>query len=914
MKTPLGFLSSQFYTTALFLSLSYAVVMANPVHVAVNGEDSNPGTESAPVATVRKALQLVWDQAEPSEIVVHEGVYSGDVAVGDNTDRLGGARPHLLIRAAQKPDGSFEEVIFDGGRKIETAKSVPGMTGVFKVPGKHSYHYRTHLWETDTRIRYTLVADLAAVEHYPSSFWHSKSEVFFHTSDDQPPEVHDMGISQQSNGITLWRPKVTVRGLQFRNFLSWRWSCGVELRGANTAAEDCRVWNSIRGFQIMMEPEGTRVTRCRADDCGGGVYSQGVRAVIEDCRLYKIRDRFMVPCYPQDDTGIQFYHPAAEGEVRRNLCVGFCNGIFVKCKNSEFIVEHNTCVDGITFGMGCTSWHLNSIFQYNILVGFSYPILGYDKLKSTNVVDWNCIWDSRSDDALQQFLDGPRETGTGKHSIIADPRFAGPAVADYRLLPDSPCSKMGPTGETCGALAIVPPDFESVQPPRVEALSVSPVSPPTSEPEVLGLIREPFLYTSVNGTVISFETDTPCHAKVEFGDDRKSGTVFNLPPHTQRSWMTDAGELRVRHTAVLLPPLVESGRTYHYRLILFDEQGNSTVTGDGTFTLKGEPKLYFISPKGRDADGGGSHEEPWRTIQFAVDRALPGDRIILRSGLYPGETILTHGGLEDAPITLEAEKPGTAILDARREANTCLHLVNAPYVVIKGLEVRWFGVSGTFYSDNKAGIFIADSPHVSVLSCRMWNDFWMGWPIGSGIAANGSPGLVADHNIIYQVEQGIRLYRSPGARITHNTILKNMYGAVKFIYSAENSISRNNSFCFSGNDQYLVIYRDREELETFDSDYNNLGTKLRRPEPGDEIVPSDPFFQHHGSKAVISLNGERYNSLRIWQQATGKDRQSIFKEPRYVDPENWDFRLQPDSPNISAGENGADIGALGPKR
>ena len=141
-----------------------------------------------------------------------------------------------------------------------------------------------------------------------------------------------------------------------------------------------------------------------------------------------------------------------------------------------------------------------------------------------------------------------------------------------------------------------------------------------------------------------------------------------------------------------------------------------------------------------------------------------------------------------------------------------------------------------------------------------------------------------------------------------------MYGAVKFIYSAENSISRNNSFCFSGNDQYLIVYRTEKELESFDSDYNNLGTQLRSPEPGDEIVPKDSFFQNHGSKAVISLNGERYNSLRVWQKATGKDMHSIFKEPRYVDPENWDFRLQPDSPNIGAGADGAVIGAFGPKR
>ena len=894
----------------------YSISDAAAIHVAMNGNDMNPGTTAEPVATVRMALELVWDKEEPSEIVMHQGIYPGDVGVGNNEDRLGGARPHLLIRAAQNPDGTFQQVIFDGGREIGTAEPVPGKSGVFKVPGQHSYHYRTHMWEADTRIRYTLVADLAAVEQFPASFWHSNSEVFFHTSDNQPPEAHDIGISKCSNGITLWRPNVTVRGLQFRNFLAWQWSCGVELRGANTAAEDCRVWNSVRGFQIMMEPKGTRVIRCRTDDCGGGVYSQGKRAVIEDCRLYKVRDRFIVPCYPQDDTGIQFYSPADEGEVRRNVCVGFCNGIFVKCKTSEFIVEHNTCLDGITFGMGCTSWHPKSIFRYNIISEFSYPILGYDSLTPTNIVDWNCLWDSQDQEMLQKFLQGPRETGTGKHSIIADPRFASPVMDDYRLLPDSPCANMGPEGKTCGALDLVGPDFEDVQPPKVEVTAASPAQRVVSvqAAKVPQLKGAPVLYTNANGAVISFETDTPCFATVEFGEDKSYGASFELPANKQQKWATSKDESRVTNYAVLLPPLVKSGMAYHYRLILTDESGNQTVTDDGLFTLKGEPKSYFVSPKGEDMNGGGSRQKPWRTIQFAVDHALPGDRIILLPGLYPGESTLTHGGLEGAPITIESQHPGTAILDGRREANVCLHLEKAPHVVIKGLEVRWFGRADMFYSDDKAGIFLTDSPHVSILNCKIWNDFWMGWPIGSGIAANRSPGLVADHNVIYQVEQGIRLYQSPRARITHNTILENMYGAVKFIYSAANSVSRNNSFCFSGNDQYLVVYRDKEEFETFDSDYNNLGTELRSPEPGEEIVPSDPFFKNHGSKAIISLNGERYNSLGAWQKATGKDMRSIFKDPKYIDPENWDFRLQPDSPNIGAGEDGAIIGALGPKR
>ena len=187
----------------------------------------------------------------------------------------------------------------------------------------------------------------------------------------------------------------------------------------------------------------------------------------------------------------------------------------------------------------------------------------------------------------------------------------------------------------------------------------------------------------------------------------------------------------------------------------------------------------------------------------------------------------------------------------------------------------------------------------------------MGWPIGSGIAAWDSPGLIADRNVIFQIEQGIRLDQSPRARITHNTILKNIYGAVKFLYSAEESVCRNNSFCYSGNDQYLVVYRNEKEFETFDSDYKNVGTKLGSPEPGDEIIPDAAFFRNHGSKAVISLNGRRYKSLRAWQEATGKDRHSIFADPKYTDPENRDFRLRPGSPNLGAGEDGMTIGALG---
>jgi hypothetical protein len=1010
---------SRRYAGIVVVLLAASAVAGDPVHVAVDGEDGNPGTEAQPVATVRKALGLVWDNTEPSEIIIHRGVYPGDVTVGGNDDRLGGPRPRLLIRAAENAEtGTHEEVIFEGGRGIDQAEAVPGKPGVFNTPAQLSYRYRPHMWELDTRKRYSLVADLAAVERFPASFWFNESQVSFHTSDDRPPGAHEMWMSHRRAGITLWRPNVTVKGLQFRDFLAWRWSSGVELRGPDTAAEDCRVWNCVRGYQIVMEPAGTRILRCRADDVAGGVYSQGKRALVEDCELYKIRDDFMVPSYPQDDCAIQFYYPAFGGEVRRNLCVGFGSGIFVKCPTSEFVVEHNTCLDGLQHGIGCTSWHPNSIFRYNIVTGFVWPILGHTQLNPTNVVDYNCLWGTRERSALKACLEEPRKVGTGTHTIFADPRFAAPIAGDYRLLPDSPCARMGPNGETCGALGVIGPDFEDVQPPKVSVSAAEPAQraggtgelyferdpwlggglnlirqlPPEgredewvtpqrevtlqinaqdyvsgpdlvkvrvgdgdwgdaepfqprktvalredlelssvgvsvsdlagnwSEPTTLlfrlatrgpRLKMPPILYANANGVVISFETDTPCLARVEFGRDASYGASFAQPKGVQRTWVSgDGGDWveirsrpRVTNYLVLLPPQVEPGQTYHYRLVLEDEVGNQTVTEDGSFALKGEAKSYFVAPAGTDAHGRGSRGAPWRTIQFAVDRALPGDRIVLLPGLYAGETTLSHGGIEGEPVTIEAEQPGLAVLDGRHEAKACLRLEKAPYVVIKGVEARWF---------TAAGIYIADSPNVSVLNCKMWNDFWMGWPIGSGVFAHRSPSFIGDHNLIFAVERGIQLLQSPQARITYNTILKNMYGAVQFVYSAAGSVSRNNCFAFSGNDQYLLVTERDDELGTFDSDYNNLGTMLRRPEPGDEIIPEEPILKV-GSKAVISLNGERYNSLRAWQEATGKDLHSVFEHPQFVDPEGWDFHLQPESPNIGAGENGATIGAFGVK-
>jgi hypothetical protein len=417
----------------------------------------------------------------------------------------------------------------------------------------------------------------------------------------------------------------------------------------------------------------------------------------------------------------------------------------------------------------------------------------------------------------------------------------------------------------------------------------------------------PVIYANDNGVVIAFETDSPCLASIEYGVDRKYGAILEQPKDVQRFWSSEDGGdwVKIRTTPretnrfVLLKPAVASGKTCHYRLILKDEVGNQTVTDDFTFIVKGAAKSYFVAPKGTDKEGGGGRENPWRTPQFAVDRALPGDRIILLPGLYAGETKLTHGGLEGAPITIEPQQAGTVVLDVRHKADCCLRLEQAPYVVIKGLEMRWF---------NCAGVYAADSPGVTVEKSRFWFGFHGIRTVQldmHGIFAHRSPGFVADHNVMYELAGGIYLLASPRSRVTYNTVCGTDYAGAYFPYSAEGTINRNNSFAYNGNDQYVIEVGNTNELAAFDSDYNNLGTKVRPNAEDTEdksFVVKDKFFAHHGSKAVINVNGRRFGNLPQWQKASGKDLHSIFKDPLYSDAAHYDFRLQTNSPNIGAGE------------
>jgi len=105
-------------------------------------------------------------------------------------------------------------------------------------------------------------------------------------------------------------------------------------------------------------------------------------------------------------------------------------------------------------------------------------------------------------------------------------------------------------------------------------------------------------------------------------------------------------------------------------------------------------RTLHVSAAGADSNPG-SAESPWRSIQYAIDRAEPGDTILVHGGVYNEIVLITRSGSsEDGFITL-MEAPGEhAVIDGEGLVRGpygmrgLITLADVSYVRIKDFEIR----------------------------------------------------------------------------------------------------------------------------------------------------------------------------------------------------------------------------------
>jgi hypothetical protein len=92
---------------------------------------------------------------------------------------------------------------------------------------------------------------------------------------------------------------------------------------------------------------------------------------------------------------------------------------------------------------------------------------------------------------------------------------------------------------------------------------------------------------------------------------------------------------------------------------------------------------YYVAPSGDDSNPG-TQEEPWKTIQHAVDTANPGDIIYLRAGGYDESVRFRQSGQEGTPITLTNYDGEAVTIDGGGDP-AIVDLDGTQYWIIQGL-------------------------------------------------------------------------------------------------------------------------------------------------------------------------------------------------------------------------------------
>jgi serralysin len=142
---------------------------------------------------------------------------------------------------------------------------------------------------------------------------------------------------------------------------------------------------------------------------------------------------------------------------------------------------------------------------------------------------------------------------------------------------------------------------------------------------------------------------------------------------------------------------------------------------------------YYVSKNGSDSASGTS-SSPWRTIKKAMSAPLnPGDRVVVRPGIYNEGVYIRSGGSASADVTLLSEVPGGAKITPPDKKIGIQ--IAANFVTVDGFEV---------FNGNAGGIVGSSVHHVTV-SNNISHD-----NSGSGIFFGASDFLTIDGNEVYR--------------------------------------------------------------------------------------------------------------------------------------------------------------------
>lgn len=107
------------------------------------------------------------------------------------------------------------------------------------------------------------------------------------------------------------------------------------------------------------------------------------------------------------------------------------------------------------------------------------------------------------------------------------------------------------------------------------------------------------------------------------------------------------------------------GTAYDFRATVTDADGGSGTVKTGSATTRPDfvggstSRTLYVDPGGNDANLGTDPASPLKTIQHAANISQAGDRILVQSGTYNENIIISRSGTSNSPIIFESAQQAT---------------------------------------------------------------------------------------------------------------------------------------------------------------------------------------------------------------------------------------------------------------
>jgi len=193
-----------------------------------------------------------------------------------------------------------------------------------------------------------------------------------------------------------------------------------------------------------------------------------------------------------------------------------------------------------------------------------------------------------------------------------------------------------------------------------------------------------------------------------------------------------------------------------------------------------------------------------------------------------------------------------------------------------------------------------------VENCRIWEVYDAALTNQNKTATVRQENIVFRNNVIWNCEYSFEYWNRPETSVTRNiSFLNNTCVNAGIVWSHAQRPDRNGS--------HLMFYTNDAATSGFEVKYNifyQVSDWGSRYTGGWNTLPDmnhNLWFSEEGVMAYWFA--EKIRAFEDYQRATGLDAQSVFADPKFVDPANGDYRPASDSPARTLRTDGGPVGA-----